>query len=98
MVTKMKSIKSKIFMEEVVKNTNPHPLANDEYIKFWIYDVDGTVKPGMLTFYDVSKAARRAANNPEDQVPRWVSVRHRLACEMKKQIGRVLSFFKFWKG
>lgn len=93
----MKYIKSKIFMDEVVDNTNPHPLANDKYIKVWVYDVDGTVKPGMLTYYDVSKIIRRAANNEEDQVPRWVSLRHRVICEVATRVGKFINFFKFWK-
>lgn len=78
----MSKIKSRIYMSDVVINTEPHPLANSEYIHVYVIDGDDVI-PAMLTQNEINRAITRADRNKEDQKPKkytlWEKIKFWLA-------------------
>lgn len=58
--------KSIIYLSSIVKNKNPHRLANSEYYLVYVSDKEGTLLPALFTLYEISTALTRAYKNPED--------------------------------
>lgn len=58
--------KSVIYLDNVVKNTNAHRLANDSYLLVHVADNAGVSVPALFTDAEIEKAVERALKNPED--------------------------------
>lgn len=72
------NIKSKLFLNEVVKNSKPKINSDSEYYGAYVVLADGTVKPALFTDFDITKAITRAEKNPEDMPKQYKSLFHRL--------------------
>ena len=68
----MRNIKSRIFANEVVDNTNPRAKADKTYVAAYIQLEDGTLVPALFTDGDIQKATKRATANKEDLPPPYV--------------------------
>lgn len=62
--------KSVIHLSNLVKNKNPHRLANSEYYLVYVADREGGLFPALFTQYEITQAMKRAVKNPED-APKW---------------------------
>ena len=60
------SIKSRIYLNEIVTNTNPRANADRTYVVVYVQLDDGELLPALFTDSDIQKALKRAASNKED--------------------------------
>lgn len=63
------SIKSRIFLSEATENQNAHVNADKTYVVAYVQTLEGELLPVLFTDFDIQKAMRRAAKNPEDVLP-----------------------------
>lgn len=64
-------VKSRIFLNELVDNTNPRARADSTYVVAYVQLDDGSLRPALFTDGDIQKAMKRATANKEDVPPAY---------------------------
>ena len=59
-------IKSRMYLDEEVENTERIFGSTDRYLPVYFVDGDGNEVPGMFTEHAIRVAVETAAKNPED--------------------------------
>lgn len=86
----MSNVKSRIFVNETVTNTNPRAKADKTYVAAYVQLEDGTLVPALFTDGDIQKATKRAAANKEDLPPPYVEEKVVVTLEQKTWWDRIL--------
>lgn len=90
-------IRSKIYLTDVVQNTDPHHAANDKYIKVWVIDENGNATPAHMTLNDVARIVYRGKRNPEDHYPMYVPVYEKVTTKVSGWLTSLCNLVTFKK-